>query len=276
MRNYPLVTILTTSLNRVIFLEKAINSVLEQDYPNIEHLIIDGGSTDGTVDLLKKYEERYTNKGYVVHWISEKDSGQAEAENKGFRLAKGKFITILNSDDYLKKNGITKLIEVFLMNPSIDIVYGDHESISEGENKKISHFRKYTLEDIVYKGYYIPQAGCMFKKELIDEVGMLDESFHHAFEQDFFIRCLKRGVKVYHLNEVVETMLDHSKRMTHVNFKRTMKEAKIVYFRHGGKYLSRFYLLYFKSRYLKNFFDVLRKFFPSFYSFAKNIFYKIT
>lgn len=278
MNNYPLLTIITTSLNRVQLLEKTLRSVLEQDYPNIEHIIIDGGSTDGTVDLLKKYEKKYTKKGYTLRWISEKDSGQAEAMNKGLRLVKGEFISILNSDDYFEKGAVKKLMNVFTESSDVDIVYGNTGIIFEDETKKkkLVSYKTFDLKDILYKGYQIPQPGCIFRKSLIDKVGGFDENLHHVAEHELFLRFLKAGAKTHHINTLVETILEHKGRKTIKDYKKSWEETKKVNFRHGGKYFSRFYILYLKNRYFNSFFKVIEKISPNLYLLIKKIFYKIT
>jgi glycosyltransferase involved in cell wall biosynthesis len=124
MSSYPLVTIVTPSYNQANFLEETIQSVLSQDYPNLEYIIIDGGSTDSSVDLIRKYEDR------LAGWISEEDSGQAEAINKGFERATGEIVAWINSDDYYLPGAIRSAVEALEAHPECGFVYGDAVSIN--------------------------------------------------------------------------------------------------------------------------------------------------
>jgi glycosyltransferase involved in cell wall biosynthesis len=123
--NSPLITIITPSYNQSRYLEETIRSVLGQDYPAIEYFIIDGGSTDSSVEIIRSYESQ------ISGWVSEKDRGQAEAINKGFQRASGEYIAWLNSDDTYQPGAIRAAIETFQKHPEAGIVYGNVLSIDE-------------------------------------------------------------------------------------------------------------------------------------------------
>jgi glycosyltransferase involved in cell wall biosynthesis len=183
---YPLVSIITPSYNQGEFIEEAIVSVLNQDYPNLEYIIMDGGSTDNTLEILKKYEDDKR-----MTWISEKDNGQADAVNKGFTLAKGKIFGWLNSDDLFLPGSISKAVEHLLINPHSVLVYGNAYWIDK-EGKIIS---SYPTEPFNYKRFsetcFICQPTVFLRKELINEIGLLDVSLNTCLDYDYWIRIAK-------------------------------------------------------------------------------------
>lgn len=186
------ISIITPTLNHAKYIEDTILSVKNQDYSNFEHIIIDGGSTDGTIDILKKYPH--------LIWISEKDSGQSNAINKGFKMVSGDILTWLNSDDYYEANIFSTIVETFKNNEGCFVLYGDMTDIDE--NKNILGTRRgdsITLRNLLINPDVVRQPGCFWRREVIDRIGYLNEELHLVMDYDYFIRLAKQ-FRFYHIN----------------------------------------------------------------------------
>ena len=192
MKMLPKISIVTPSLNQGQFIERTILSVLNQNYLNIEYLVIDGGSSDGTIDILKKYEGR-------LIWESKMDKGQSYAINKGIKMCTGNIIAYLNSDDTYKLGAVATVVETFLRYPEIDLVYGDCSIINDND-KNIGVFRGIPtnfIRMLCTTRACIPQLTAFWRTEVIKKVGYFDESLHHAMDTDFYIRVLKKHKSLY-------------------------------------------------------------------------------
>ncbi len=182
MINYPKVSIVTPSYNQKQFLEETILSVLNQDYPNIEYIIIDGGSTDGSVDIIRKYEHQ------LSYWVSEPDRGQSQAINKGFQRAKGDILAWLNSDDEYTQGAILTAVQTFIKYPDVAMVYGNCDIIDEQGNLT-GHIRSHQCDlKSLFRGNNIPQPSTFFKKKVLEEIGPLNETLKYAMDYDLFLR----------------------------------------------------------------------------------------
>jgi glycosyltransferase involved in cell wall biosynthesis len=183
----PLISILTPSLNQDEFIEETILSVIRQNYPQLEHIIMDGGSSDSSIEIIKKYENNYDLK-----WFSEADSGQADALNKGFRLAKGDIIGWLNSDDLYEPNIIGEVVEFFLNHPNVYVLYGNCTIINEKSEilriNKGSYTRKKLLE--FWKGYYgLNQPSIFYRREVFNIIGLFDVKLNFVMDYEFLLRA---------------------------------------------------------------------------------------
>ncbi len=191
----PKISVITVSYNQGLYLEKCIQSVINQRYPNFEHIIIDGGSTDESIDVIRKYEE------HLTYWVSEKDNGQSHAFNKGLEKATGEIIGWINSDDIYLNNCLIQASEYFTSHPRIDIVFSDYIYIDEhGEFIK---FRKEIPFDFeIYRWtedcYHANCAG-FFRKEIFLELGGLDESLQNSMDYEFYLRAASRGFEIGHI-----------------------------------------------------------------------------
>ena len=184
--NSPLVSIITPSYNQSHFLEGTILSVISQDYENLEYIVVDGGSTDGSVEIIREYADR------VSWWVSEPDQGQTDAINKGFERAKGEILAWLNSDDTYLPGAISEAVSYLQNHPDTGMVYGDANLIDEDGRV----FGKFPARQTDYsrlrRGYvHIPQQASFFRAKLWQQVGPLDPSFYFAMDYDLWVRLAK-------------------------------------------------------------------------------------
>jgi glycosyltransferase involved in cell wall biosynthesis len=181
----PLVTVVTPSYNQGPFIRETIESVLSQDYPNVEYLVIDGGSTDETLSILKSYDSRF-------FWVSEGDEGQTHAINKGWKRSKGEIIAWLNSDDIFQPGAVRKVVEYFLKNPDVGAVYGEAYYINE-DGDVISRYPTEPFNsDRLVDFCYICQPATFLRRSVVDDVGLLDESLNFCMDYEFWIRIAQK------------------------------------------------------------------------------------
>lgn len=180
------VSIVTPSYNQAAFIEETICSVLDQGYPNLEYFIIDGGSSDGTVEIIKKYAD------HLAGWISEADRGQTDAINKGFARASGQIYAWLNSDDTYHPGSIAEAVAYLEAHPEAGMVYGDANLIDD-KGIVIGKFpARQTDYHRLMRGYvHIPQQAAFFRGDLWHQVGPLDPTFYFAMDYDLWVRLSK-------------------------------------------------------------------------------------
>lgn len=234
----PLVSIVTPSYNQAPYLEAAIRSVLEQSYPHIEHLVIDGGSTDGSLQILQEYGDR------LAYWVSEQDAGQTDAINKGFNRASGEIFAWINSDDLLRLEAVAEAVEYLKEHPEVGMVYGDADFIDEA-GEKIGWFNAAQTDYTrLRRGYvHIPQQATFFRGRLWRMVGPLDPSFYFAMDYDLWVRIAALAPIRYHPRTWAAFRL-HSDAKSLAAAERCWPEMMRVHRRLGGGILSVIYAKY--------------------------------
>lgn len=188
----PLVSIVTPSYNQGAFIEETILSVKNQNYPRTEHIIIDGGSTDNALDVIKKYEGTYN-----MRWVSEPDEGQSEAINKGWRKAHGEILAYLNADDTYMPWAIETAVKSLNDHPEISMVYGDCNIVNEC-NEVVGRCpaTEFDVKEMICGRTSVPQPATFFRRAVLDEIGHLDTNLYMAMDFDYWIRIgLKFKVK---------------------------------------------------------------------------------
>ncbi len=194
----PLVSIVTPSLNQAEFIEETILSVLGQDYPNLEYLVVDGGSGDGTVDVLRRHE------GRLLRWTSGPDDGQSDAINRGFAATSGEIIAWLNADDRYMPGAVTAAVEAFAEDPALDLVYGQAVFIDRAGRSldSVRHGDEWSIGNLINRTNFVQQPAAFFRRTAFEAVGGLDVDLHYVMDYDLWIRLGSRG-GVRYLPEVM-------------------------------------------------------------------------
>jgi glycosyltransferase involved in cell wall biosynthesis len=190
----PLVSVVTPSYNSVAFIWDTIESVRGQDYPSIEHIVMDGGSTDGTLDVLRQYPH--------LTWVSGPDRGQSHALNKGFRQARGDVIGWLNADDTYQPGAIRTAVEYLIQHPAVMAVYGECRVVDrDGTPLEFYKTEDFDVRTLLLRDY-IPQPAVFFRRVLFDGIGYLNESLHFVMDWEYWLRTAAR-YPMAHLDGVV-------------------------------------------------------------------------
>ena len=246
------ISVITPSYNQGKFIRRTLDSVLlNQDYTNIEHLVMDGLSTDETIDILKEYKNRFKDK---LIFISEKDKGQSNAINKGFKKASGEIIGWINSDDYYEDKIFSFVVNYFKDNPDVDMLYGicdvvdEHgkfvSTIEEGYNfkKRKIDYREFKYDNLmnVYSGL-IPQPAVFFRTSVFDKVGYLDESFNFVMDYEYWLR-IGRKCKIKRVEKHLANFRTHQEaKTTFPNRFKYFGESLRARRKNGGGFSFRFY-----------------------------------
>lgn len=196
----PKISIITPTLNQAKFIERTILSVLNQGYPDLEYLVFDGGSTDGTQEILQRYSAK-------IKWWSEPDRGQSHALNKGLQICTGEIIGFINSDDEYEPGALLKVGQFFSLHPEAMWITGKCRIIDEDDKEVFSFISiyKHTLLRLHHPALlaivdYIPQPSTFWRRVIVEEIGLFDESLRYVMDYDYWLRISKR-YRLYYINE---------------------------------------------------------------------------
>jgi glycosyltransferase involved in cell wall biosynthesis len=186
----PRISVVTPSYNQAAFLRKTLDSVLEQNYPNLEYIVIDGGSTDGSADILREYSS------HLAYWASEPDQGQSHALNKGFSHSTGEIMTWLNSDDVLLPGALRAVGEIFARYPQIQWLTGQPANLDVDDHLRVTPLKTGRFRALIQRGWYhgrglgfIRQEGTFWRRALWEKVGAsINEARHYAMDDDLWRR----------------------------------------------------------------------------------------
>jgi glycosyltransferase involved in cell wall biosynthesis len=234
----PLVSIVTPSFNQAPYLAATIDSVLSQDYPNLEYILIDGGSTDGSAEIIRRYGNR------LAYWCSEPDAGQTDAINKGFARARGEILAWLNSDDVYRPRTISAVVESLAAHPEVGMVYAQADYIDE-RGATVGRFPA-AATDLrrLREGYvHIPQQSAFFRASLWRMVGPLDPRFYFAMDYDLWVRIASIS-PILHVPQVWGGFRLHGDAKTVASAARCWPEMWRVHRREGGSAVSVFGVKY--------------------------------
>jgi glycosyltransferase involved in cell wall biosynthesis len=236
--NQPLVTIVTPSFNQGRFIRETIESVFSQDYPHIEYIVMDGGSKDETADVVKEYAGRLT-------WISERDRGQSDAINKGFRMARGEIVAWLNSDDILLPGAVSQAVAAFERKPQMGAVYGEGYLIDIDSKVKgrFPYTQPMDLWRLTYLSDFILQQALFLRRTVLEELNYLDEGLHYTMDWDLLIRIASR-YDVDYINAYLGAIREHGQAKTALGGLRRASEIRLMLQRHTGMRLSPGFLVY--------------------------------
>jgi len=244
----PLVSIVTPSLDQGRFIEEAIRSVVDQDYPRIEHIVVDGGSTDETLEVLERYPH--------LRWVSEPDRGQADAVNKGFAMASGEIFGWLNADDYYLPGAVAAAVAV-MQETGCGLVHGGWRQVDEGGE---------TIGDVDVVPFDYPrqlevenrvaQPGAFFSREAFEAVGGLDLSYRYAMDYELWLKLGAR-FDVRHVDRVQAAYRYHPVSKSVADYEEFWPETRRASRAHGGRFFSPMYTDYYLPKYRPHLFRLL-------------------
>lgn len=248
-RYLPKISIVMPSYNQGQFIEESIKSVIEQKYPDFEFIIIDGGSSDQTIEIIKKYERN------ITYWVSEKDNGQTHAINKGFKVARGDIIAWLNSDDLYLHGALSDVAKYFNKYKDVGLIYGNSYSINEKGEVIRNNINVSFSSKALWSGIgIITQPASFVQRSVLDKIGFLDENLHYLMDLDWFLRMNIGGIKFQKVNKFFCCFRYHSASKTVAQHKNLIQdrefllEGKHKKQKYIPKNMRNFYSIYFRTK----------------------------
>jgi len=239
------VSVITPSFNQAAYLEQTMLSVLEQDYPQIEYVVVDGGSSDGSLEIIKRHADR------LAWWVSEPDEGQTDAINKGFAQATGEIMAYLNSDDLYQPGAVSQAVEYLAAHPEVGMVYGDADFIDSNGKVTGRFHAAQTDYKRLRRGYvHIPQQAAFFRADLWKQVGPLDPSFQFAMDYDLWVRISALS-PIRYVRRPWAAFRLHDQAKTRAAIELCWPEMILVHRRLGGTNFSMIYVKYLLRRILE-------------------------
>jgi glycosyltransferase involved in cell wall biosynthesis len=212
--HFPKISVISPSYNQAQYLETTIRSVLNQEYPSLEYIIIDGGSTDGSADIIRRYSSHFS------YWVSEKDNGQSHAINKGFAKASGEIMCWLNSDDYFEHDTLSFVADYFTANPGVDVLCGGKHNV-DAEGNIVETFKgHYTGRRQLasyWRGYKMHQPSIFWRRRVYEQIGDLDERLHLTMDFDYWLR-MSRKFELRSVDRALSYATIHPQQKTGDNF----------------------------------------------------------
>jgi len=257
--SFPKISIVTVSYNQGEFIERTILSVLNQNYPNIEYIIIDGGSNDNSIEIIKKYEK------FLSYWVSESDNGQSSALKKGLDNCTGEIMAFLNSDDTYCPGVLNKVADLFKRNSGVDIIYGAINLVDKYDNilaRRDMSGSRFDFPILLFESS-LPQQATFWRRDIYLKVGGIDSSFLFSMDKDLWVRFSLSGAKFLRVNGVLANFRLHGSNKTLTINDIRIKEDLFIIERTLGRRISpfelRFRVLVNKiKRYLSNPLDLFR------------------
>jgi glycosyltransferase involved in cell wall biosynthesis len=220
--SWPRISVVTPSFNQAEFLERTLRSVLDQKYPNLEYIVIDGGSTDGSADIIRHYADR------LAYWVSEADAGQTAAINKGLRRATGEWVAWQNSDDIYYQGVFHDLADAASRNPKAELIIGDMMLIDEHDHplRDIRYVRP-CYRGLLAEGMVLTNQAAFWRRSLHEKVGLLNEEYHYAFDYEWFLRLVQHA-QVAHVARIWGGYRLHDKTKTSLLGQRFDEERRRI------------------------------------------------